>query len=70
MDTLSNVSAPAVGAHSNTLIRNLYFGLITSCMHQVDGAYEDWVEMLRLMYYSGTSLCRSTRTAMPMFRLL
>ena len=24
---------------------------------QVDGAYEDWVEMLRLVYYSGKCQC-------------
>ena len=25
---------------------------------QVDGAYEDWVELLRLVYYSGMCLCK------------
>ena len=26
------------------------------CCFQVDGAYEDWVEVLRLMYHGGTSM--------------
>ena len=33
--------------HDNSPIR------LTCRLHQVDGAYEDWVEVLRLMYYSG-----------------
>ena len=27
---------------------------LAPCMHQVDGAYEDWVEVLMLMYFGGT----------------